>query len=341
MEFKDDEIKRLQLAAEAEEKKRFLRNVGSLDQITKETHTQNSPAPPVSHLEEPEHSPLKQIRTYQGDVASALQKQNESIASIQKREAVKREDEQRAAEPEKKTNWKTIVLSIFIILFIGLGSFGGYWAYLKFKNQRASPVMVTPANRLIQVREVREINALTLNREQLTMLVREEARRVTSPDQRGEIIQINLRKGEGELAELFQTSEFLVLMETRAPGALVRAFDPLFMLGVSGAEISKPFILVKLKSFEQAYPGMLFWEENLREDLLPLFLDPEQLAAVSSENKFEDITLANKDARLLKDDSGKTVLIYTFLNNEVLLITDDENGLRTIQNLYLGGKLSR
>lgn len=340
MEFKDDEIKRLQLAAESEEKKRFLHNIGSLDQMAQEAPTSDAENP-INPTGIDEKSPLKQIRTYQGDVASALQKQNESLASIQKREVVKQEAIQRRSGPKHETSWKTTALIFFTFVLIALGAGGGYWAYLRYQKQIAPPTIATPANRFIPIREEININTQELNREQLINLVRIESSKVSSPDQGGELIQLELRKGDGELAPLLQTSEFLVLMETSIPGALARSFDSLFMLGITQGEVGKPFILIKLKSFEQAFPGMLEWEENLREDLLPLFISTEELASVSSENKFQDITIENKDARVLKNDAGNTVILYTFIDNEILLITSDEFRLKTLQNLYSAGKLAR
>jgi hypothetical protein len=340
MDFKDDDIKRLQLAAEAEEKKRFLHNVGSLDQIAKEepaVEDDKSNNPSVIDKK----SPLQQIRTYQGDVASALQKQNESLVSIQKRESVKQDTVQRQRGLKHETSWKTAILIFFTFVLITLGAGGGYWAYLRYEKQIAAPIVITPVNRFLPIREEKNIDAQNINREQLINLVREESNKVSSPDQGGELIQLQLRKGSGETAPILQTSEFLVLMETRVPAALARAFDNLFMIGINQGNTGKPFILIKLKSFEQAFPGMLEWEGNLREDLLPLFISSENLINISSENKFEDITIANKDARVLRDNNGNTVLLYTFIDSEMVLITSDEISLKTLQNLYSVGKLAR
>jgi hypothetical protein len=338
MEFKDDEIKRLQLAAEAEEKKRFLHNIGSLENITEEASPENK-STPQAPLDE--KSPLKQIRTYQGDVASALEHQNESLVSIQKSEAAKQSALNARKVPRQERSFKPIILTFFIFIFIALGVSGGYWAYLRFKKETAAPIVITPPNRLIPILEERNINTTNLSREQFINLVREETVKNSSPEEKSGIIQLELRKGEGEIAPLLQTSEFFVLMETRAPGALVRALDSIFMLGLSSGTPAHPFILIKLKSFEQAFPGMLEWEDGLREDLLPLFIDSSLLSGISSENKFEDVTIANKDARVLKSNDGKIVLLYAFIDNEALLITDNENSLKTLQNQYSAGKLSR
>ncbi len=341
MEFKDDEIKRLQLAAEAEEKKRFLHNIGSLENVPGEALQSTGAETPGTSIAQDPKSPLKQIRTYQGDVASALEHQNESLASIQKREAVKQEAIQKRTPRKSESSSKALILSVFIFIFLALGAGGGYFAYTKYKAQIAAPAVFVPTNRLIPIREERNIDTTDLNRERFINLVREETSKSSSAEQRGEIVQIQLRKGILESSPLLQTSEFLVLMESRAPGSLIRALDPIFMFGLTQNDIGRPFILFKLKSFEQAYPGMLEWEETLREDLLPLFVGSEALINIASENRFQDVTISNKDARILKDNDGKTVLLYTFIDNEILLITDNEISLRTLQNLYSGGKLAR
>ncbi len=339
MEFKDDEIKRLQLATETEEKKRFLHNFANLDKVPSE-NTEDKPAEPLSPVEPT--SSLRQIRTFQGDVATALENQQESLVSIQKRQSDKNAALQNQARPEKTSHGsKTVALVLGIILLITLGGVGGYFGYREFEEKTALPVIAIVENRFLPVREEGNINALDLNRETLINLVRETSGKQVEAGERGEIIHLNLRKGEGETAPLLTTSEFIVLNEASPSSALVRAFDPLFMLGILAKDTSRPFILIKLDSFEQAYPGMLDWEKSLRDDLLPLFLREAEFINIPSDKAFEDVTLANKDARVLRDSNQKTVLLYTFVDNQMLLITDSEGSMRTMLSLISAEKLTR
>ena len=102
------------------------------------------------------------------------------------------------------------------------------------------------------------------------------------------------------------------------------------MLGVLGGEPNDTFLLMRVDSYENAFAGMLDWEKNLKEDLLPLFQPEELIATIPNDAVFHDVTIKNKDARALTDAGGKSVLIYSFYNQNLLIITTTESALRTI-----------
>ena len=54
-----------------------------------------------------------------------------------------------------------------------------------------------------------------------------------------------------------------------------------------------------------------------------------------------DITIKNKDARILKSPTGQTVLLYSFYNNNMLILTDNEETLRALLTKLDSEKLSR
>ena len=105
------------------------------------------------------------------------------------------------------------------------------------------------------------------------------------------------------------------------------------MLGVLEKQTPKPFLLIKLDSFEQAYPGMLEWEKDIKDDLLPLFANDEKVLAIPADKTFDDLTISNKGTRVLRDSERNAVLIYTFIDNNMLLITDNEDSLKNLLNL--------
>ena len=47
---------------------------------------------------------------------------------------------------------------------------------------------------------------------------------------------------------------------------------------------------------------------------------------------FEDITIKNKDARILKNNRNDTVLLYSFLDKNTLLITSSESVFQDLAN---------
>jgi hypothetical protein len=346
-----------------------------------------SPAPQAVPVAEPPidaawHSPLKQIRTYQGDIAEAIQSEHASIASIRAAEKARQDllkshtaEEARPApapDPEHRALVRRRVLSVvfFIggLIFIAAAGVGGYYAYGAYKQKTAVPVTTVPDNRFLAVASTQNADASVLSRDALVALMNTERNK---PLAAGSIEQVELRKGGTDAAALTTPTEFLLLAGAKPPGNLVRALDPLFMIGVIGLPVqaapaavlpvatstasstpavaasstatsSSPdvalpasekdatFILYKLDSFDNAYAGMLDWEKNLADDLLPFFHNSETVASVPSNAAWQDVTIRNKDARKLADASGKTELIYSFYNQNLLIITANEDALRSI-----------
>lgn len=287
-------------------------------------------------------SPLKQIRTFQGDVANIISSQQESIVSIQRKE-VARKEEVRAASPaertqEEKSQKKNLVFAALALLFLTLGSGGAWYAYSTYKEISTPPTISAAPNTFISVQGEIVIDTSLLSRDALIQKI-QEARTLERGGTAVEHIQ--LINGIGENAPLETIGGFLQLLRSSAPGSLVRAFDPLFMTGILGGSPAHTFILIKLTSFENAFPGMLAWEITLQNDLLSLFASPAVISNVQPEKEFEDITIQNKDARVLRDANGRTVMLYSFFDNTMLVITDNEESLRALILRLTTEKLSR
>ncbi|CAN5132884.1 hypothetical protein BH11PAT3_BH11PAT3_1290 [soil metagenome] len=287
-------------------------------------------------------SPLKQIRTYQGDVANALHTQHESIVSIQRAEVARTAEVKLARKPEslqnieaKESSQSGIFLSLGIILLLALGAGGGYYAYTGYKTKTAVPVVTVIPNAFFGTDSLTNFNALNLTRESLIQAVLIEQAKTT-----GGIEQIELRKGEGDTANLLYTEGFFAILQSHAPSSLLRAYDPLFMFGTLGTP-KHMFLIIKLDSYENAYAGMLEWEHSIALDILPLFGSAETVASVPSDTPFVDITIQNKDARILKSPNGKTVLLYSFFDNNMLIIADNEETLKSLMTRLASEKLTR
>lgn len=295
--------------------------------------------------QEPENLKLKQIRTFQGDVAETLQRQSESIVSIRQAERLKRESAQAADNTLPRNSKRTglFLLLLGSLLLFALGTLGAWYAYNEFVRKITAPTMAAPSNRFISANIAVNLDLATTSRETLVSTLAAERENVPV----GEVGHINLRRrGADGAAELLPTSEFLDILESQAPGSLVRSFDPLFMLGVFGesptAERSgaSAFLIIKLASFENAFAGMLAWEKNMSRDIGPLFATARLLVDAPVESAFIDITDRNKDIRALVLED-QTVLLYSFFDNNMLIITDSVGTLRTLLERLTREKLSR
>ena len=282
-----------------------------------------------------EETPLKQIRTFQGDVAEALQKQRESLVSIQRAEQLKKgSGGSIATSPEtteKRKQFFYLLLGSFF--FLVLGVVGAWYAYNEFVRKTAAPTIAVPANRFISANTETHLNLTDPSRETLISALSGAISGVA----RGELRHVILKKVVGNENQLISTSEFLNILESQAPGNLIRAFDPLFMSGAFG---ESAFLIIKLVSFENAFAGMLMWEKSLSQDIGPLFATAEFSRDVPPETIFTDITDRNKDIRILAL-ADQSILLYSFLDNNILIITDSMETLRTLIDRLTQEKLSR
>lgn len=286
-----------------------------------------SPAPGEKHL--------KQIRTFEGDLAEAIQGQGESLNTIRQAEVNRREsvggrdlDEPRSTMP--------LVYAILTLVLLTAGGLGARYAYVTYKEKTAPVALKTPVNQLVKANTLVNIDASTISRRALLTAIAKETRQSRG---QAEIWQIELRRGTLPDSELLSSADFLTRLGSHAPSSLVRALNPTFMLGVLGE--SHAFMLIRLDSFASAFPGMLDWEPRLAEDILPLFEIGEVKADVPTGTLWKDVITDNRDARVLTDSAGQTVLIYSFLDNTTLIITDNEATFQTIAGRLDSQKLSR
>lgn len=285
----------------------------------------------------PEETPLKQIRTFQGDVAEALRKQQESLVSIQQREHLKQGPVPSLTNSSTeivKQKKRVFLLFLGSVMLLVIGVVGIWYAYKEFVKKTSIPIAETLANQFLSPNSERVIELNTTSRETFISNLTEVLAEVPQGELRHVVLE---QKVTGTDNALLSTNNFLNRLESRAPGSLVRAFDPLFMLGAFG---QSTFLIIKLSSFENAFAGMLLWEKSLSQDLGPLFATAPLLRNLLPESTFSDITDRNKDIRMLSYE-GKGVLFYTFFDNKILIITDGLETLRTLIDRLTREKLSR
>lgn len=291
-------------------------------------------------MDEKSRSTLKQIRTFQGDVAEALEKENASLVSIQRKEEVKREKTGAPApvnplDEEKKKN--LLLLFVGSIFLIGCGGLAAWYSYDQYVKRTQPPVISTPENRFIAAETSINIDTTSLTRSTFISLIADKAQGVGQ----SEVRHFVLRNGSSSVSQIASTSLFFKIMEADAPSSLVRALDKDFMLGTLG---TSHFLIFKVNSYENAFPGMLEWEKTMADDIGPLFATYDLLKATGDPSVFKDVASRNKDARVLFSigESGQTpVLVYSFFDNRMLIITDSLESLKTLIDRLTAELLSR
>jgi hypothetical protein len=275
-------------------------------------------------------SPLKQIRTFQGDVAEAISHQKESIYSIHEKERVGLRGMNVSQQEEKAPQHKNIFLLLLgSIVLIGLTGFGSWYTYQEFVRKTSPPIITAPDSRFISTESSVVLNITPLSREALISATQNESAKV------GGLRHIILKDGESARSTSTSPTTFFNKLGSQAPGSLLRAFEPVFMLGLLG---ESRFMIFKLRSFENAFAGMLAWEQNMAGDLRGLF-GTDQLGGFTS-NPFKDVVYQNKDVRALVIED-KLILLYTFFDNQTLIVTEDLDTLSQLSERLLREKLSR
>ena len=123
-----------------------------------------------------------------------------------------------------------------------------------------------------------------------------------------------------------------------APDILLRNIADTSTVGVvqAGTE-SRPFMVLKVNSYERTFAGMLAWEPAMRDALATLYPSyPSVLPTGTSTasttraiskpapTTFTDAVVANYDVRVLRDTSGRSLLLYGYRGKDLLIIARNE-----------------
>lgn len=254
--------------------------------------------------------------------------------------------------PELKKN---ILLSIGSALFILIG-IGSVTFFYLLQKEADKAIIETPTGTSVVGWTEKETFSITgKDKEDFTDYVYKTRGEKTLGE--GEIFYVEITDSLGNEST---PQDFFTTLKIGAPANLVRAFNKKMMFGFFRLKDTNiPFLLLSLESFDRSFDGMLSWEKTMFNDIgeffnqniLPIYETPS--TATSSEVKniitlnealqkeFTDETLFNKDARILENTKGETILLYSFLDKETLLITSNEELVRELINKLVSQKLIR
>lgn len=131
----------------------------------------------------------------------------------------------------------------------------------------------------------------------------------------------------------------LATLEIQAPGAFVRSIDAI-TFGTAGN--AQPFMVLESSNFDTAFAGMLQWEAHISADLAPLFgeevttsFDAHASSSAFVRNAyFKDAIASNRNVRVLLDAQGNDAIIYTFIDQNTILITTTREALAQLLVLF-------
>jgi hypothetical protein len=296
------------------------------------------PPKPVINLN-PDKKSL--VRTYKGDIESAIQASHLSSINIAlaENEKLREKIKNEPATPTTPSNYSTNKIIIFIsAILILTGIIGLTTLFLVKKDNSLETIQVQTLPSLITTEFKDELDT--------SLIPKDRVARTLSSRLNDTQITVNnfyntyLTVGTGTQKRLASTGEFIALLGLTIPDIIKRTLLPDYMIGMYMFGQNLPFVIFKTTYFENAYAGMFEWEKNLENDFKLLFRLPgyQEEGGILGEltpttvKKFEDAVVINKDVRLIKDETGRTILLYGIVDKETVVITVNETAFKEIVN---------
>lgn len=279
---------------------------------------------------------IKGLRTYAKDLGESVVSQKGGIIKM----AIS--DEAKKGAEEKNISFASAKNKIFLIGSIALVA-GGILSiiFLWPKNQTVIAPQAENQNQPIIFSDSNKIIDITgIPKERIIQNIRSEIASAQIPSHK--IKNIMLTETISGASYLIQSKRFFSSIGSAIPQALLQALAPKFMLGFHSEVGNQPFILLKTNSFNDAYQGMLAWEERMFDDLYLMFaIDISGDNIKLFDKKFEDSIVQNKNARVIKDAEGSIILMYAFLNNQTAAIATNSDTLGELINRLNAQKIEQ
>ncbi|MCX6754929.1 MAG: hypothetical protein NT068_00090 [Candidatus Nomurabacteria bacterium] len=287
----------------------------------------NTPKP-IETKEEPILTKKGMVQTYAEDMAKAA----ESIQGIELKKLIERDEQfgeqKENLSPESKKNKILMIIStVLMIATVAL-------VFLVYKNtNKIVSVPITQQNKSIIFTDKTQFLPIdTLSKDQIIQTIKNEVLNTDVKNNGVEAIYLT------ENNKVIGFNRFVSLLQMNVPSEISSYTDDNFLIGAYNGTTKSFFILLKVNSFTDIFPGFKIWENQIFNDLHSLFgieinVDTKDLLNTS----FTDNIVNNKNARTLTDKNGKTILEYVYVNEtSVVIIGNDETAVEIMLRLSTG-----
>jgi len=302
----------------------------------------NPPPPPVlTPKPKPRFESVSPLETYAGDFLYKMRDTKASTATVL---ATEQDNAAKAHKTAQKSSHSILYISVGVLLLIA-GASGVYIAYTSNSIEPAiilAPTIQTP----IPVGEREEISGTGI------ALLQSIEQSISNPPAPGVVrllYSVNATTtGNSIFSALQLPAPDVLLRNINASGSMVGILD------------AQPFFILSVASYGQTFAGMLSWEPVMARDLKTLFQSylPAQsiviapiatstLTTTKSKNAttttatqsapvfiagFRDEVINSHDARVYRDSNGRSILLYGYWNQKILVIARDPAAFTDIIN---------
>ncbi|MDD5068044.1 MAG: hypothetical protein PHS53_01520 [Candidatus Pacebacteria bacterium] len=299
-----------------------------------------NPVPPITPAQPtPINPPVKtgvsSLRTYQDDIAGAVNKEKASMITIALAEAKKREQNVEIAKESSfsgRNVWITVISVVLVLLAVGIVLFFHFEQKpvpIAETRIAENPILIADAEKIIPIPNLRRQNIISAL----------QSEKQTGTGEIGAVENIRFQTGDPLTKRDIPAGEFLGALSSTIPGNLSRSISPTYVLGMHSFKKNELFIILKVDSYQNAFAGMLTWEKTMFTELGPLFLDEAPKAsdfapgAKYGNGTWSDAIIGNSDSRAVEDkETGEFVFLYSFLDKNTILITSNEDTVKEVSN---------
>ncbi len=264
---------------------------------------------------------IPSLQTLKGDISEYVSRKNLSALDIAAEAAKHPKSATLSAPLMSKRN---IFLAAGAFLLI-LGLATGIW-FVFFKEKSATEISsFAPPKPFIPADKQQIITLGTTNSR--TRLLESIQNALNSPLRLGSLLYAPVFLETSAEKKFLNVRDFFNVLGINPPANLSQALDESFMFGVFSSLENRPLLILKTHSFGLAFSGMLAWEKNMVRDLSPVLIIK---SSTRTGQKFQDKIIDNHDVRILYDQEGKPILIYSVISRQSIAITTDIDSLREI-----------
>ncbi|MCM2338903.1 MAG: hypothetical protein NDI62_00375 [Burkholderiales bacterium] len=270
----------------------------------------------------------KNVKTYTDEMVKAIESGEGGMIKKIIHEEEQHENEKSNLSPKSKKN-KVFMLISILLLFLSLALL----FVLTFLKEEINTITVAPQFTSLIFNDQTDFKAIDeLSKDKIAEIILEKIN--NTKVKIGGIEGIYLTENK----KVVGLQRFNNILKSNLVLGENKLFDDNFLLGVfkSGVSSVSPnigdlFMLIKIRSFTDAFTTMHEWEHKMLYDLGVIWgikISPDTNYLFTK--NFEDGIVENKNARILKDNEGNTVLMYVFANDDSIIITKSNLAVREV-----------
>lgn len=271
---------------------------------------------------------IKNVETYTDDVVKTIENDKSGLVKKIIHEEEKHEAEKINLSPKSKKNKFFMVISIiFILLAFAILVFLAF--FYDFKNT----VPVAPQFSTLIFTDQNTLEAVDgYSKDKIMASIYNEA--TDTKVKIGGIEGIYLTENKN----IIGFKRFNTLIKSNIMEGKMGLFGDSFLIGTFKSGLSSvspnigdPFMLIRVRSFSDIFLVMRDWENKMLYDLYGfLGIKVNSLTNYLFTKDWEEGIISNKNARILKDNDGNIVLMYVFIDDTSIVISNSENAVREV-----------